>query len=492
VPHTRLALAVDGRVQADHGVVAAQHPAVAEVGIDILQAGGNVVDAAVAAVFGAAVADVGRTGIGGYGGHCVYYDAAAHAAWVVDFSTRAPLRMRPELMTAYGPRAVCAPAVVAGMAAAHGRFGSLAWAELLAPAIRLADAGIQFPSPGRDQIFDEAERFTPFPETMRVFVDAWEGHRLRQPDLAATLRVLAREGAAALYRGDIGSSIVRYLRSQGGVLDQPDLAAVSPTIQPAHHCRYRGMDVFTPGAGSGAGVLAPLLTALDRFDLAGLDPLGVERMARLIDATGGAWSDRLGPAVAPPASTAVDGGCTDHLVVADTRGNVASVTTTLRALMGSGVTVPGTGIVLNNALTLFDVEADRPGALAPGKPAVTNMCPTVVVHDGRPRLAIGASGGRHIPSMVAQAATLMLDHTWPGDRALGAPRYHAVAQSPVLVEDTLPEAALAGLRQRGYDLRVRPWATQELGGQAPVVWFEADGGLFGAPDPRRHGGAVAW
>jgi gamma-glutamyltranspeptidase/glutathione hydrolase len=120
------------------------------------------------------------------------------------------------------------------------------------------------------------------------------------------------------------------------------------------------------------------------------------------------------------------------------------------------------------------------------------MCPSVVVRGGRPLLAIGGSGGRRIPSMVIQPLTLMLDQHWPGDRALAAPRYHTTGGGPLLVEAGLPDETLAALGERGHSLEVEPWGSLSLGGQSPVLWFDADGGLFGAPDPRRHGGAAAW
>jgi gamma-glutamyltranspeptidase/glutathione hydrolase len=179
-------------------------------------------------------------------------------------------------------------------------------------------------------------------------------------------------------------------------------------------------------------------------------------------------------------------------VAADARGNVVSVTTTLQMLMGSGVTVPGTGIVLNNGMGLFEAAPGRPASIGAGKRAITNMCPTVVLHHARPMLAIGASGGRRIPSMVTQAATLMIDHGWPGDQALAAPRYHHTVDDPLLVEEGFLRTTLDALEEQGYHVSVRPWAGTDLGGQAPALWFDTDGRLFGAPDPRRHGGAAAW
>src|SRR5690349_23072590 len=129
----KLALAGDRKVQAEYGVVATQHPAAAEAGIEVLQGGGNVVDAAVATVFAATVADVGRTGIGGYGGHLVYHEAATGTTWLVDFPTRAPLAVTATTpIETEGPRAVAVPGVIAGLATAHERFGALPWADVVA------------------------------------------------------------------------------------------------------------------------------------------------------------------------------------------------------------------------------------------------------------------------------------------------------------------------------------------------------------------------
>jgi gamma-glutamyltranspeptidase/glutathione hydrolase len=204
-------------------------------------------------------------------------------------------------------------------------------------------------------------------------------------------------------------------------------------------------------------------------------------MAGLVDVSADVWARRLGKPLT------ADAGCTDHLVVGDRDGNVVSVTSTLQMLMGSGVTVPGTGIILNNGMSLFS-----PDTLAAGKKSTTNMSPTVVLRDGQPVLAVGASGGRRIPNMVTQPLTLVLDYGWSGDEALAAPRYHTTGNGPVLVEDGLPEPTLKALRGRGYAVEVQPWGSLGLGGQSPLLWFDANGQLWGAPDPRRHGGAAAW
>jgi gamma-glutamyltranspeptidase / glutathione hydrolase len=498
----RVALAGDEPVQAERGVVSSQHPMAAAVGVELFAAGANVADVAVATAFANTVADVGRTGIGGYGGHLVYHAAAAGQTWLVDFPSRAPLAAHDRMFTPIpdaeakldssgwwptegdanqtGALAIGVPAVVAGLAAAHARFGKLAWADVLAPAIRLAEEGIEFGPSGRDPVLDERSRAADFPETQRVFMDAWDGVRLRQTDLARSLRRLAEHGPEDFYSGTLAHQIVAYVKASGGVLDHVDLAQYEATITLANRSRYRDVEVLTSGEKSGGGVLLPLLRELEAFELGAMEPLGGQRMAILARTTGRQWPDRF----------ARDRG-TSHFSVADTLGNVVACTTTLQVLLGSAATVPGTGIVLNNAMGLFDPSPGRPNSIAPGKRAITNMCPTIVVRDGRARISIGASGGRRIPSMLVQALTLAIDHGVSLPAALRAPRFHNEGDARLILEEGLSDAALAELRAQGFVIDLKPPDGTALGGQAPAIWFDDAGLLFGVPDPRRHGGAAA-
>jgi gamma-glutamyltranspeptidase / glutathione hydrolase len=493
----RLALAGDPPVQAQRGVVSGQHPTAASVGVAIMANGGNIMDAAVATAFAHTVADVGRTGIGGYGGHLVYYEASSGQTWLVDFPSCAPRAAHRDVLPPLtGALAVGVPGVVAGLAAAHERFGGLPWRDVLAPAIALAEDGIEFGPSGRDPVLAERERAAAFAETVRVFIDAWDGYSLRQPDLASSLRRLAERGAKDLYTGELADAIVTYVRSAGGVLDRADLGNYAPAIELAPRVRYRGHDICTPGVGSGAGVLLPWLRELDALDLPSMEPLGAQLMGLLAATAGGIWRDRLARAgfvdgdwVGPPLPT--DQGCTSHFSMADTQGNVVACTTTLQVLLGSAATVPGTGIVLNSAMALFDPRPGLPNSVGPGKRVVTNMCPTIVLRDSRPRLATGASGGRRIPSMLLQLLTLVLDHGFSVPRALRAPRFHHEGDSVLHLEEGLTDATLTELAAQGYRIELNPANGTALGGQTPAIWFDDAGQLYGAPDPRRHGGAAA-
>jgi gamma-glutamyltranspeptidase / glutathione hydrolase len=485
----RIARAGDPPVEARRGVVSAQHPMAAAVGAEILGGGGNVVDAAVATTFASAVADIGRTGIGGYGGHLVFHDAASAHTWLVDFPSRAPRAAHEQLFALYADRAhtgalaVGVPAVVAGLSAAHVRFGRLGWSDVLQPAIQLAENGIDFGPSGRDPVLAERNRAAAFAETIRVFLDAWDGDHLVQPDLAASLRRLATHGPRELYVGLLADRIVSSVRGTGGLLDYSDLADYEPVVELASRGGYRSVELRTPGAGTGAGVLHPLLRALNDFDLASLEPLGAPRIGLMAEAAGRVWRQRPAPGNGP--------GCTSHFSVADIDGNVVACTTTLQRLLGSAVTVPGTGILLNNAMALFDPRPGQTNSVGPAKQVITNMCPTVVVREGRAMLSSGASGGRLIPSMLMQAFTLAIDHGFSMDRALRAPRFHHEGDGRLLIEEGLSEAALSGLTAHGYQVDIHPANGTALGGQAPAIWFDDQGRLFGAPDPRRHGAAVA-
>jgi gamma-glutamyltranspeptidase/glutathione hydrolase len=170
---------------------------------------------------------------------------------------------------------------------------------------------------------------------------------------------------------------------------------------------------------------------------------------------------------------------------------VVACTTTLQRLLGSAVTVPGTGILLNNAMALFDPRPGQSNSVGPAKQVITNMCPTVVVRQGKAMLSSGASGGRLIPSMLTQAFTLAIDHGFSMDRALRAPRFHHEGDGRLLIEEGLSEPALTGLAAQAYQIDIYPANGTALGGQAPAIWFDNEGRLFGMPDPRRHGAAVA-
>ncbi len=538
--HRRAVDSAKGFVEATRAVVAAQHPLAAGAGAEVIEAGGNVVDAAVASAFAAGVVDLGGTGLGGYGGHLVYHESASGRAWLIDFPSRAPLAAHPDLFDPLpvdpgqpgaaswwktrndanrtGALAVGVPAVVAGLGAAHRLFGKLAWADLLGPAIRLAREGVEFHPDYRRRVLSQRSRLERFPETARVFIEGWRGDFLRQPDLAATLELIAQRGPRALYEGELADHLITYLQSQGGILDHRDLSGYIPTIEGAFPSRYRGIELRTPGAASGAGILVPALRVLDGFDLSRLEPLGVERLALLAEVTGRIWPDRLAQAGAllegnPAAKMFSDSyvesvradiragallppalqqppGCTSHLSVADAGGNAVSCTTTLMMGFGCGITVPGTGIVLNNAMNLFDPVPGRANSLASGKTALTNMCPTIVLKEGQPILILGASGGRLIPSMILQIATLVLDHAWSPARALAAPRFHNEG-THLFLEEGLAAETVERLSGMGYVVDLREWGSSDLGGHAPSIWYDEKHRLFGAADPRRHGGVAA-
>lgn len=539
-PEIRIACPSDGFVEGSRVVVSAQHPVAALAGVEIFAAGGNAVDAAVAAALASCVADVARTGLGGYGGHLVYHEAATGKSWLVNFPTRAPHAAYDGLFKALpgdpsdpessgwwrtegnkhqtGPLAVAVPAVVTGLAAAHSRFGKLPWADLLGPAIRAAEEGVQVSERNRGLLESERERLAQFPETVRAFLDSFEGDRLRQPELGRTLRLLAAEGPRVFYEGEIADRIVAHLRSLGGILDQEDLAGYRPELGEAYRSTYRRFTLYTPGPGCGADIVVPALQTLEGFDLPALEPLGAERLALIAEVLGRAWRDRLAlsgdlpegnPAAEmfsegyaarmraeilrggkPPSAVPQPPGGTNHLSVADAEGNIVACTATTMKNLGSGVLVPGTGIVLNNGVGLFDPVPGRPNSLGAGKRSITNMCPTVVLEKGRPLLGIGASGGRRVESMILQALTLVLDHGWRPDEALAAPRLHYHGGPYFFLEDRYPKETLEGLAARGYSVAPREWGSPDLGGQAPLVWIDAAGKLFGAPEPRRTGAAA--
>jgi gamma-glutamyltranspeptidase / glutathione hydrolase len=487
-------------------MVAAKHPLAVHAALDVLQRGGNAVDAAVTAAFAVGVVEPWMSGLGGGGFMTVQMRGGERA--VIDYFARAPIAAGPDLYAlttefspdgvgfsgvanaanAYGALSIATPGTVRGMALALERFGTRGLAECLQPAIELADGGFEVDWYQAMLMASEQEVIRRDPETARIFlVDGlpamprFGGNpvRLRQPELAQTLRRIARDGADAFYVGEIAERIVSHVQAAGGVLSRADLAEYQPRLLEPLVMEYRGVDlVLVPFQGGGTHT-AEALGILSGFDLAGTGHNTAASLHLLAEASRRATVDRLA-CVGDPDFVEVDwahltsvdhaaelrttidparvsgvsrerleGGCTTHLSVVDAHGNMVSLTQTLTLLFGSGVTVPGTGVLLNDSMNLFDPRAGGPNAIAPRKRPVSNMAHLIAVRDGVPILAIGAPGGRRILDTCLQMAIDVLDFGLDVQSACAAPLIDCAGPA-LLADDRLPEETLHGLRERGH------------------------------------------
>jgi gamma-glutamyltranspeptidase / glutathione hydrolase len=520
---------------AEHGMVTAMHPLAAAAGLEILQAGGNAVDAAVATAFAIGVVEPAMSGLGGVAAMVIHLQSSGRNV-VIDGSSVAPaaatadmFELAPEgnLGGMYnwrgtvgdvqntGYRAPVVPGQPACLLLAHERYGSghISRAQVMAPAIRLADEGYSVDPYQAQTIAFAQRRLRALPETMRTFfldgvppvpaTSNREADRLVQPDLARTLRALAAEGPSALYAGDVGERLVADVQANGGLLTRDDLASYAVRELEPLETTYRGHQLLGLSVTSGSMTAFEALNVLDYFDLRSMGSGSVDAIHVIAEALRRAFADRFAyladtasqavpvdgllsvdyaralaetivldradpgrgagepwrferaPArqVAGAASGTGGDGCTTHLNVVDRDRNMVACTSTLGELFGSGVVARGTGMVLNNGMTWFDPEPGHTNSIAPRKRILWAPTPTLVLRDGEPRLAIGAPGGRRIISAVVQSLVNSIDFGLGVQAAVAAPRIHCEGQLTEVDSRTEPSVVDA-LARRGHTLKV--------------------------------------
>jgi gamma-glutamyltranspeptidase/glutathione hydrolase len=454
--------AVRKRVVATRGgVVASQHKRAAHVGAAILEAGGDAMDAAVATSFALGVVEPWMSGIAA-GGCMLIWRAGAAKPSVIDYGMRSPAELDPvdyplvggaapdlfawprvkDDRNVQGAGAVAVPGVVAGMALAHERFGRLPWREVVAPAAQLARDGMLLDWFAGLQIASAARGLAADPDAAAMFLDdgcwaplaGWTAlteKRLDQRALARTLDAIARDGARALYGGDIGAAIAKDVRAKGGCLSLADFAAYKAHVAEPLDIPYHGGRVFAaPGMTGGPALSASLEL------LTGVKKPGYVDYARTLDAT---WRSRLQEAGDRDS-------CTTHFSVVDRQGNLCAVTQTLLSIFGSKVVAPSTGVLLNNGVMWFDPEPGKPNSLAPAKRCLGNYCPAVGETPAGARFAIGASGGRKIVGAVLQLASFLIDDGATLEEAFHRPRIDMSGGERVIAD-----VALAGEELRALE-----------------------------------------
>ena len=455
------------------GALAAGHPLTAEAGADVLRAGGNAVDACIAAGAVSWICESPLTGPGG-GGFLLVHRAAEGRARLLDFFVALPERAAsPDelvgLVVDYGdsqqifytgPMSVAVPGAALGLWEAHARWGSVPWAELIAPAIRLAREGVVLNEAQAflHRILDPLLRYSPEGDALygpgRNLV---EGERLAMPELAETLEQVAAEGAGCLYHGDLAERIAAYVP-----ITLADLARYEVLEREPVAASYRGEQLWTcPSPSSGGRLLKVGLDALG--DAADPTPLAIVQAMEVQDA----------------ARTEAIGGTT-HISAVDGNGDAASLSCSLGS--SGGVVVPGIGFQLNNMLgeTHLVGEGDRPGARM-----MSLMAPSVLLRDGAPRLVVGSAGSTRLHGAMLQVLANVAARGFGIEKAVDAPRLH-FEKGVVHCED----AAVADeLEAAGYPV-VR-WRQRNLFfGGVSAVEIREDGSLAAAGDPRRGGGAV--
>jgi gamma-glutamyltranspeptidase/glutathione hydrolase len=520
----------------DGMVVTSVSPA-APVGKAVLERGGNAVDAVVASAFAAAVAHPFSSGLGG-GLFAVVHDAASGETFTLDAREIAPAaasaefyRENPDSIRK-GKHSVGVPGFVQGAWALHERFGTLPWAELIEPAIALAEQGVPVSIWHHNLLKYVAPVLEEFPETRRIqTVDGAPpplGWLLKQPDLAETLRLVQKKGGQALALGPMAKKIEQATE---GVVTELDLARYEVKWREPVKGSYRGYEILAmPPPSSGGVLLVEMLNVLQRFDLAGKGQgssdyvhlvastmkLAFADRARYLGdpdftevpvakLTSMAYADELAARLNPEGQPRVieklaappDDSGTTHISVLDRNGNAAALTQTINTLFGSKITVPGTGVVLNNEMDDFSIDADSPNlwqavgadanAVIPGKRPLSSMTPLLVMKDGRPVMALGSPMGTLIISAVLQALLNTIDFGQDPQSAVMAPRFHHQWQPDTLyLEPEFPRDVRQRLEALGHSLGER-----SMVGAAQLAVYDPESCYFwGGADGRRDSGAA--
>jgi gamma-glutamyltranspeptidase/glutathione hydrolase len=520
------------------GVVCTNHPMASAAGAEVLLAGGNAVDAAIAALFALTVVEpmmVGLTGGGvchlrmADGRHAVLDGlSAAPAAATSDMYVPIP-GSPPEERAAEGQRnavgalAVAVPAALPAWTLALERYGSWSLADVMEPAIRLAARGFTATPYLSGAITDSAADLARDADLGARFLPGGTpvapGTRFVQGAYAETLRLVARDGAAALHGGALGALLAETMARQGGLITQDDLRAVTTQERAPIRGVYRGHEVFGPPPPASAGVhVAQMLNVLEGFDIAGIGfgtPAGLHLLAETLKI---AFADRAVATADPDfvrvpvaALTSKDyaaarrgqidcgraqawtgdptlgeSNCTTHVTVADAAGNIVATTQTINALFGARIAVPGTGLICNNYMHNFDPHPGRALSVAPGKRVYTSMAPTIVLRDGAPRFALGLPGGLRIFPSALQAVLNLIDHAMPLQAALEAPRIWTMGNALEL-EPAIPAEAEPELAARGHAVK----RVKTIGGGINGIAFDTDGLMTGAACWRADGSVAA-
>jgi gamma-glutamyltranspeptidase / glutathione hydrolase len=522
--------------QAARGMVVANHPLASAAGAEMLAAGGNAVDAAVAALFALTVVEPMMVGVFGAGHAQLRLASGRHT--VLDGYTTAPAAATPTLYrpladtwpdymetvdreNSVGPRAVGVPGTLAAWCEMLTRFGALDLDAVTAPAIRHAEHGFRVTGYLAECLVEASADLARCPASARVFLPGGSplkrGELLVQADYADTLRGIVAGGPPVLYGGALGGRVAEYMARQGGLVTLADLQRYRTIERTPVRGTYRGLEIAGCPPPTGGGIhLIQILNIIEGFDVAAMGYGTVDGIHLLAEALKIAFADRaaatgdpafvevplarlvakeyadarragidMAKAAAPIAGVAAGAGYTTHVTVADGDGNVVAATQTINSLFGARVMVPGTGMLLNNTMALFDPHPGHALSIAPGKRMTSSMAPTLLLRDGRPLLALGLPGGVRIFAAVLQAIVNVVDHGMSLQEAVEAPRVWTQGQE-LEVEAAIGADVRAGLAARGH--HVVPVA--HVAGGMGAIAFEPDGMLTGASCWRADGSPV--
>ena len=527
--------------QPAHGpncMVVTNHPLASAAGMEMLLAGGNAIDAAVAAQFALTVVEPMMVGL--IGGTTCHLRLADGTHSVIDGMSAVPIAGHPTMFrpipglppevydveggeNLVGPKSVATPGSLLAWCLALRRHGTMSLADVMQPAIRYATRGftvtpylaecIENAAPDLVQDPFAADRLVPDGTPLRA------GDHLVQPDYAEALSLIAQDGEGALHGGPLGDRLVECMERSGGFIGRDDLTGYRVIERTPIRGQYRGWEIVGPPPPAASGVhIAQMLNILEGYDIAALGFGTADGLHLLAEVMKIAFADRAEASGDPAfvkvpveritskayaderragidmhrarkwtgALRALEGADTTHLTAADGRGNVVCTTQTINSLFGARFIVPGTGMIPNNYMSNFDPRPGNALSIAPGKRVTTSMSPVMALSDGRVVYALGLPGGRKIFSSVLQALLNLIDHGMSLQEAVEAPRIWT--EGPILeVEHGVKPDIRDRLAARGHKVQVMP----TVAGGMNAIQFHDDGGMTGAACWRADGVALA-
>ena len=521
-----------------NGMVVTNHPLASAAGMEMLAAGGNAVDAAVASQFALTVVEPMMVGL--IGGTTCHIRLADGSHRILDGMSAVPLSGKPDMYrpkpgappevfdvegreNAVGPKAVATPGSLLAWTQALRSYGTMSLADVMQPAIRHAVNGFTVTPYLSDCIESAAADLSQDKlATARLLpggMPAKPGTRLVQADYGESLALIAKDGEGALHGGPLGKLLAEHMEKTGGFVSMRDLTGYKVAERAPIRAAYRGWEIVGPPPPAASGVhIAQMLAILEGYDIAGMGFGSTDTLHLLAEVLKIAFADRAeasgdpdfvdvpveritSKAYADERRAAIDmahakkwgpglrgkeGADTTHLTAADGKGNVVTTTQTINSLFGARYVVPGIGMVPNDYMGNFDPRPGNALSIQPGKRVTTSMSPVMALRGGRVAYALGLPGGRKIFPSVLQALLNLIDHGMALQEAVEAPRIWT--EGPVLeVEHGIPETVRDGLAARGHRLQRMP----TVAGGMNAIQFHDDGSMTGAACWRADGAAVA-
>jgi gamma-glutamyltranspeptidase / glutathione hydrolase len=516
------------------GMVVSNHPLASAAGAEMLAAGGNAIDAAIATLFTLTVVEPMMVGIIGGGMAHIRLTDGSHR--FIDGQSTVPLAVRPDTYRSKpgsahdvfdtvdnenlnGPKAVAVPGSLKAWCETLRRFGTMSLADVMQPAIKHASRGFAATPYLHECIVDSAMEMRQDKAISAIYLPNGTplnaGERVVQAEYDETLASISRDGEAALYQGPLGDILVDYMKAHGGFVCREDLASYRTVERSPVRADYRGWEILGPPPPAASGVhIAQMLNILEGYDIAAMGFGSAATIHHLAEVLKIAFADRAAASGDPdfvgvpverltskayaderrraidagraqqwgPGVAQIEGAHTTHMTAADAMGNVVATTQTINNLFGAKFLIPGLGTVPNNYMNLYDPRPGHALSLAPGKRVTTSMSPVMALRDGKLVYALGLPGGKKIFPSALQALLNLIDHGMSLQEAVEAPRIWTEGNA-LEVELAVPDAVRAKLTSIGHKVVAVP----TVAGGMNAIQFHEDGSLTGAACWRADG-----